>query len=100
MGPSAGATAVFGILGLLERFDLTRSGKDKPVAGTCSLKASASPIADRDGIRRDSDFVSVPVAGLTDPAYLRDRARLIARDRAYRQAHSRASPGRAPRAAP
>jgi gamma-glutamyltranspeptidase/glutathione hydrolase len=76
--PSSGATTVLQILGMLEHFDMKKLGKDSPVAWHLIGEAMRLAYADRDKYLGDSDFVSVPVAGLLDPAYLASRARLIA----------------------
>ena len=79
--PSSGATTVFAILKQLERFDLTALGPDSPEAWHLIAESMRLAYADRDLYLADADFVSVPVAGLTDPAYLAQRSMLIARDR-------------------
>ena len=76
--PSSGATTVFAILKQLERFDLTALGPDSPVAWHLVAESMRLAYADRDMYLADADFVSVPVAGLTDPAYLAQRSALIA----------------------
>jgi gamma-glutamyltranspeptidase/glutathione hydrolase len=82
MGPSSsGATTVFGILGLLERFDLAKLGKDNPVSWHLIAEAMRLTYADRDRYLADSDFVAVPVAGLLGTPYLAARSQLIAADR-------------------
>ena len=78
--PSSGATTVFAILKQLERFDLTALGSDSPVAWHLMAESMRLAYADRDMYLADADFVSVPVAGLTDPAYLAQRSALIAPD--------------------
>ncbi|MDP9056727.1 MAG: gamma-glutamyltransferase [Pseudomonadota bacterium] len=81
MGPSSsGATTVFGILGLLERFDLHALGKDNPVSWHIIAEAMRLTYADRDRYLADSDFADVPVAGLLSTAYLAARSQLIAVD--------------------
>lgn len=75
--PSSGATTVFQILGMLERFDLERLGKDSPVAWHLIGEAMMLAYADRELYLADRDFVPVPVAGLLDPAYMAKRSRLI-----------------------
>lgn len=79
--PSSGATTVFGILGLLERFDLTALGKDDPVSWHLMAEAMRLTYADRDRYLADADFIDVPVAGLLAPDYLAARSQLIALDR-------------------
>ena len=79
--PSSGGVAVLQILKQLERFDMTALGKDSPVAWHLFAESSRLAYADRDAYLADPDYVRVPVAGLTDPAYLAARSALIAPDR-------------------
>jgi gamma-glutamyltranspeptidase/glutathione hydrolase len=79
--PSSGGTTVLAILGMLQTFE--------PAAlepGTASFfhrfaEASRLAFADRDAYVGDPAFVDVPVEGLIDPDYLRERATLIRPDR-------------------
>lgn len=75
--PSSGATTVFATLKQLERFDLGALGKDSPVAWHLIAESMRLAYADRARYLADSDFVRVPVAGLSDPAYLAQRSQLI-----------------------
>lgn len=75
--PSSGATTVFATLKQLERFDLHALGKDSPVAWHLLAESMRLAYADRARWLADGDFVTVPLAGLTDPAYLAERSRLI-----------------------
>lgn len=75
--PSSGATTVFAILKQLERFDLKALGPANPVSWHLIAESQRLAYADREQYLADSDFVSVPVAGLTDPAYLAGRSALI-----------------------
>lgn len=79
--PSSGGVAVLQILKQLERFDMGALGKDSPVAWHLFAESSRLAYADRDAYLADPDFVRVPVAGLTDPAYLAGRSALISPDR-------------------
>lgn len=79
--PSSGATTVFGVLGLLERFDLHALGKDNPAAWHLIAEAERLAYADRERYLADADFVDVPVAGLLAPDYIAARSQLIALDR-------------------
>jgi gamma-glutamyltranspeptidase / glutathione hydrolase len=79
--PSSGATTVFAILKQLERFDLGGYGPNSPVAWHLIAESMRLAYADRDLYLGDGEFVSVPVAGLTDPAYLARRSALISLDR-------------------
>ena len=78
--PSSGATTVFAILKQVERFDLAALGKDSPASWHLIAESMRLAFADRDRFLADPDFVSVPVAGLTDEAYLAGRSVLISPD--------------------
>lgn len=75
--PSSGATTVYAILKQLERFDLRALGKDNPLSWHLIAESERLAYADRDRYLADPAFVRVPVAGLTDPAYLVQRSALI-----------------------
>ena len=75
--PSSGATTVFATLKQLERFDLGALGQDSPVAWHLLAESMRLAYADRARYLADSDFVTVPVAGLIDPIYLAGRSALI-----------------------
>ena len=75
--PSSGALAVGQILGILENFDI---GADTPLGvDTVHLFTQAGRLAfaDRGLYVGDTDFVTVPVAGMLDKDYLASRAALI-----------------------
>jgi len=73
--PSSGGLTVGQILGILNSFD----PGVQPNANTVHLYSEAAKLAyaDRALYMADSDFVSMPLAGLTDPGYLKQRALLI-----------------------
>ena len=98
--PSAGGTAVVAILGQLQDFDLAALGKDSAVAWHLFAESERLAFADRAAYGGDADFVSVPVAGLTDAAYLRDRARLISATAVIAHAEPGQPKGAKPRIAP
>jgi gamma-glutamyltranspeptidase/glutathione hydrolase len=75
--PSSGATTVFATLKQLERFNLRKLGKDSPVAWHLIAESMRLAYADRARWLADPDFAAVPLAGLTDPAYLAARSALI-----------------------
>ena len=75
--PSSGATTVYAILKQLERFDLAALGKDSPTFWHVFAESQRLAFADRERFLADSDFVSVPVTGLMNPAYLTARGALI-----------------------
>lgn len=78
--PSSGGITVLQILKQLERFDLAKLGRNNPVAWHLMAESQRLAYADRDMYLGDPDFVSVPVAGLIDPAYLAQRSALISPD--------------------
>ena len=80
--PTSGGIAVLQILGQLERFDLTALGVDNPATWHLFVESQRLAYADRELYLADSDFVSVPVAGLVDPEYLDSRSALIEADTA------------------
>jgi gamma-glutamyltranspeptidase/glutathione hydrolase len=78
--PSGGPAVLEG-LGILQRTDLPDHRND--VQGWYLFsQASRLMYADRDRYYGDPDFVSVPMEGLLDPAYLDQRAKLISPDQA------------------
>ncbi|MBH1991854.1 MAG: gamma-glutamyltransferase [Sphingomonadaceae bacterium] len=78
MGPaSAGGITVLEILGMVERFPLGAWGKDDPRSWHVIGEAMQLAYADRGTWLGDPDFVSVPISGLIDPAYLKQRSSLI-----------------------
>ena len=91
--PSSGATTVFQILGMVERFDLKALGKDNPKAWHLIAEAMRLAYADRDAYLGDPDFVSVPVSGLLDKAYLGSRSALISETAARGQYDAGMPPG-------
>lgn len=75
--PSSGGVAVLQILKQLERFDMGKLGSDSPVAWHLFAESQRLAYADVYKWQGDADFVKVPVAGLTDPAYIAARSALI-----------------------
>lgn len=76
--PTSGGVAVLQILGMLERFDLAALGLRDPATWHLFVEAQRLAYADRELYLADSDFVSVPLPGLLDPAYIAQRSALIA----------------------
>ncbi|NCP11627.1 MAG: gamma-glutamyltransferase [Sphingomonadales bacterium] len=97
--PSSGATTVLAILKQLERFDMAALGPDSPAAWHLIAESMRLAYADRGRYLADGDFVAVPVAGLTDPAYLAARSRLIDAGHAMATAPVGTPPGAQPLAA-
>ncbi len=92
--PSSGALTVGQILKLVEPFDLGQGPTDAMNGAALHLLAEAGKLAfaDRGRYMADSDYVSVPVAGLLDAAYLAQRRKLINPLAAMKKAR----PGRPP----
>lgn len=83
--PSSGGVAVVQILQQLESFDLKAMGAQNITAWHLIAESMRLAYADRALYAADSDFVQVPVAGLIDPAYTAERAKLIDPARAATQ---------------
>jgi gamma-glutamyltranspeptidase/glutathione hydrolase len=82
MGPSSsGGTTVFETLKQLERFNLGALGPKSPTSWHLIAESMRLAYADREQYLGDSDYVSVPVAGLIDSAYLASRSALISPDK-------------------
>ena len=105
--PSSGTIAVAQILGALESHDLKAMAPTRVDAGHWRLsadmvhlyaEAARLAFADRDAYVGDPAFVDVPVAGLIDAGYIRERAALVG-DRSMGRALPGVPPGR-PRPTP
>ncbi|KTE08594.1 gamma-glutamyltransferase [Sphingopyxis sp. H115] len=97
--PSSGATTVFGILGMIEGWDMKAMGKDNPMSWHLLAEAMQLSYADRAAYLGDADFVDVPVQGLLDKNYLGQRRQLISPYRAAGRYEPGTPPGAKPRAA-
>src|SRR3546814_5233654 len=75
--PSAGGLTVGQVRGLRSRCDRPALGPTEPESWHLLAEASKLAFADCNLYMADSDFVTVPVGGLLDPAYLAARAALI-----------------------
>ena len=94
MGPStSGGIAVFQTLKQLERFNFSALGPNSPIAWHLIAESERLAYADRDRYLGDIDYVSVPIAGLMDPAYLASRSSLISPDRSIATAVAGNPPG-------
>ena len=74
--PSSGA-AVLQLLLMLERTDIAARGPADPQGWFLFAEASRRMYADRDRYFGDPAFITVPVSGLLDPAYVAGRASMI-----------------------
>jgi gamma-glutamyltranspeptidase/glutathione hydrolase len=79
--PSSGALTVGQILGMLDGYDLS-AGPNDPDVRRLMGDAARLAFADRGRYMADSDYVPMPTAGLVDPTYLADRAKLLNGDTA------------------
>jgi len=91
--PSSGGIAVLAILKQLERFDMTKLGKDSPVAWHLFAESERLAYADRDMYLGDADYVRVPVQGLLDPHYIASRSALISAEHSMATIAPGAPPG-------
>jgi gamma-glutamyltranspeptidase/glutathione hydrolase len=83
--PSSGGITTQQILGILAQIELPDISVDPVGAIHRVAEASRLAFADRNHYLADPDFVDVPVAGLLDPAYLKERSALISPTRALQQ---------------
>jgi gamma-glutamyltranspeptidase/glutathione hydrolase len=97
--PSSGATTVLQILGTLQRFDLKAMGKDSPQSWHLIGQAMQLAYADREKYLGDDAFVNVPVAGLLNPEYIKERSALIDPEKARADYPAGNPPGATPRTA-
>ena len=79
--PTSGGIATLQTMGILQEFDLGAVKAGSAEAAHLIAEASRLAFADRNAYVADSDFVTVPLAGLLDPRYLKGRSAQIARDR-------------------
>ncbi len=94
--PSSGGIAVLSVLGTLENFDMAALGSGATTGWHHFVEAQRLAYADRDTYVADDRYTEVPLAGLIDKAYLRERAALISSQRAM----ARVEPGNPPGAQP
>lgn len=79
--PSSGPLAVMQILGILSYTPIASLAPDSLLSVHYFAEAGRLAFADRNAYVADPAFVDVPVAGLLDSGYLRQRAQLIHADR-------------------
>lgn len=75
--PPSSGVGMLQLLALLEHTDIDKRGPADPQGWFLFAEASRIMYADRDQYVGDPAFVSVPVKGLLDPAYVAARAKLI-----------------------
>ncbi|HEX8150229.1 MAG TPA: gamma-glutamyltransferase [Pyrinomonadaceae bacterium] len=88
--PSSGGAVLIEMLNILEGFDLRRMGASSSERYHAQTEAMRRAFADRAEYMGDADFVSVPVAGLTDKAYAERLRRGIKMERASTSAEVKA----------
>jgi gamma-glutamyltranspeptidase/glutathione hydrolase len=91
--PSSGAVAVQQILGMLETKDIARAGAGAEAAHWFA-EAGKLAFADRALYLGDPAFVHVPISGLIDEEYIRERAKLISPDKAMAKASAGTPPNK------
>jgi gamma-glutamyltranspeptidase / glutathione hydrolase len=97
--PSSGATTVFQILGMIERFDMKGMGQDDPRSWHVIAEAMRLAYADREHYLGDADFVKVPVSGLLSKDYVASRSALISLTSSLPAYAAGTPPGAEPRTA-
>jgi len=75
--PPSSGVALLQALAMLEHTDIGKHGPKDPQGWFLLAQAERIAYADRDRYVGDDQFVSVPVKGLLDPAYVTSRAALI-----------------------
>ena len=75
--PPSSGVAVLQLMAMLEHTDIAARGPNDAQAWFLFAEASRLMYADRDQFVGDPAFVSVPIEGLLDPAYVATRAALI-----------------------
>lgn len=80
--PSSGGIGELMIMGIVENFDMPKMGNS--VEGIHHyIEAQRLGYVDRDTYVADDKFVSVPVKGLLDKKYLKERAAIISNDKSF-----------------
>ena len=75
--PSSGAITINQILGIIERFDISKLGYNNSETWRIIGDASRLAFADRGKYIADSDFVDVPINKLIDKKYLKFRSKKL-----------------------
>ena len=76
--PSSGALTLGQIMGMLSHYPLATMGANNINSWRLIGDASRLAFADRGRYMADSDYVPMPTKGLLDPAYIQQRAQLLA----------------------
>ncbi len=75
--PSSGGTHVIELLNIMENFDLQQMGMNSAESIHAWAEAMKLMYSDRDEFMGDSDFIDVPLQGLTSKQYARERFKRI-----------------------
>lgn len=75
--PSSGGLAVGQMLGILSNFDLGKYTVRDPEMVHLFAQAGRLAFADRNKYVGDSDYIAIPMAGMLDEQYLKERSLLI-----------------------
>lgn len=75
--PPSSGVSLLQLLAMAEHVPAVSAGPDDAGAWVAFARLQRLMYADRDRYVADADFVSVPVAGLLDPAYVAERAALL-----------------------
>jgi gamma-glutamyltranspeptidase/glutathione hydrolase len=91
--PSSGGTTVYAILKQLERFDMKALGPNNPTSWHLLADSMRLAYADRELYLADPDNIRVPVPGLLDAGYLKQRSELLQTGQALANAEAGTPPG-------
>ncbi len=86
--PSSGGIAILQILQALERFDMPTMRPVSAQAVHLLSEAARLAYADRERYLADDQFVAVPLKGLADPAYNKQRSELIRAEKSMGRAEA------------
>jgi gamma-glutamyltranspeptidase / glutathione hydrolase len=75
--PSSGGHTMIATLGILDNFNLDKMEPHSAEAYNLILEAESLAYADRNQYTGDTDYIDVPVQGMIDEGYLKERAKLI-----------------------
>jgi len=78
---SSGGTHLIELLNIMENFDLATTGEGTPATAHLWAEGMKLIFADRAKYMADTDFVKVPLVGLTSKAYAKELAGLISPDK-------------------
>ena len=80
--PSSGGLTIVNMLNIMEGYDVAKMGRSSTEFVHTFLEAQKLAFSDRNKYMADSDFIKVPMSGMTDKAYAAERRKLIDPDQA------------------